>query len=103
MNTFTCGLLQDHEYLYVWTSSSYHVKENHTKAISVNCHRQSFGSEEIFGQIPLRPMNGAEKGVLGLVQFSINLPGDTEVTNFGKKILVEQNICGLDVPVDEGF
>ena len=90
-------------YLYVWTSSSYHVKENHSKAISVDRHRQSFGSEKIFGQLPLCPMNGAEKGVLGLVQFSINLPGDTEVTNFGKKILVEQNVCGLDVPVDEGF
>ena len=90
-------------YLYMWTSPSHHVEENNAKAVSVDCHRQSFGSEEIFGQIPLCPMNGAQKGVLGLVQFPINLSGNAKVTNFGKKILVEQNICRLDVSMDEGF
>ena len=73
----------------MWTSPGDHVEENHPKAISVDRHSEIFCSEEIIGQVPLCPVDGAELGVLRHVQVSIHLTGDAKVTNFRQKILVK--------------
>ena len=87
----------------MWASSCDHVKENDTKAIRVDRYSQSLCAKEVFRQIPLGPVNGAEVGVLGLVHLPVHLPCDPKVTDFGKKVLVEKNICRLDVAVDESL
>ena len=87
----------------MWASSCDHVKENDTKAIRVDRYSQSLCAKEVFRQIPLGPVNGTKMGVLGLVHLPVHLPRDPKVTDFGKKVLVEKNICRLDVAVDEGL
>ena len=87
----------------MWASSCDHVKENDAKAIRVDGYSQGLCAKKVFRQIPLGPVNGAEVGVLGLVHLPVHLPCDPKVTDFGKKVLVEKNICRLDVAVDESL
>ena len=83
------------------TLSSDQIKEDDPEAVCVHCDGQPLVVEEVLRQVPLCPVDCAKPRVDRLALLLTDLPSDPEISNLGTEVLVQQDVGGLDITVDE--